>query len=131
MMNSKPKPFNSLCIISRDVARVRDFYRDVLQAEAQGDAVFAWISTPRADLTFYDELHMEQMAPGCMAGAGYGGCVLEFGVEDVDAEFERLVLMNVPIVKPPTTQSWGIRSVWFRDPDGNIVNFNAPATPQG
>jgi hypothetical protein len=30
-------------------------------------------------------------------------------------------------VKPPTTQSWGRRSIWFRDPDGNNVNFFAPA----
>ena len=33
--------------------------------------------------------------------------------------------MNVEIVKPPTTQSWARRSVWFRDPDGNIINFYA------
>ncbi|HKW35048.1 MAG TPA: nuclear transport factor 2 family protein [Candidatus Acidoferrum sp.] len=26
-------------------------------------------------------------------------------------------------VKPPTTQPWGTRSVYFRDPDGNLVNF--------
>ena len=50
---------------------------------------------------------------------------IEFEVEDVDQEFERLQAMNVEIVKPPTTQPWGRRSVWFRDPDGNIVNFYA------
>ena len=40
----------------------------------------------------------------------------------------------MPIVKPPTTQPWGRRSVWFRDPDGNIVNFYADvanAAPEG
>ena len=29
------------------------------------------------------------------------------------------------IVKPPTTQPLGLRSIWFRDPDGNILNFFA------
>jgi len=28
-------------------------------------------------------------------------------------------------VKPPTTQPWGTRSVYFRDPDGNLVDFFA------
>ena len=65
------------------------------------------------------------MAHGCLKGAGYGSYTIEFEVEDVDQEFERLQAMNVEIVKPPTTQSWGRRSVWFRDPDRNIVNFYA------
>ena len=121
------KPFNSVCIVSQDVARLRDFYQAVLQQEPQGDTVFAWFTSPRADLALYSLANTEQMAPGCMTGAGYGGVVLEFGVEDVDAEYERLLQLNVPIVKPPTTQPWGIRSVWFRDPDGNLINFNAPA----
>jgi catechol 2,3-dioxygenase-like lactoylglutathione lyase family enzyme len=121
------KPFNSVCIVTQDVARLRDFYQAVLQQEPQGDTVFAWFASPRADLALYSQANTELMAPGCMAGAGYGGVVLEFGVEDVDAEYERLLQLNIPIVKPPTTQPWGIRSVWFRDPDGNIINFNAPA----
>jgi predicted enzyme related to lactoylglutathione lyase len=126
MTSSSPKPLNSICIVSRDVPRLSAFYAAALQATAEGDAAFAWISTPRADLAFYHWEGMEQMSPGCMAGAGYGGCVLEFGVEDVDAETSRLLELGVPIVKPPTTQPWGIRSVWFSDPEGNLINFNAP-----
>ena len=32
-------------------------------------------------------------------------------------------LAGTLIVKALTTQKWGRKSVWFRDPDGNIVNF--------
>ena len=76
-------------------------------------------------LYLFAEQAMEQMAPGSMEAAGHGGFTLEFEVDDVDAEYERLKQKDVPIVKPPTTQPWGWRSVWFRDPDGNIVNFCA------
>jgi catechol 2,3-dioxygenase-like lactoylglutathione lyase family enzyme len=31
-------------------------------------------------------------------------------------------------VKPPTTQPWGTRSLYFRDPDGNLIDFYAPRT---
>ena len=65
------------------------------------------------------------MAPGAMQAAGNGYWGVEVEVQDVDQEYERPTRMNVPIVKPPTTQPWGLHSVWFRDPDGNIVNLYA------
>jgi catechol 2,3-dioxygenase-like lactoylglutathione lyase family enzyme len=117
--------FNGICIVTRDVRRLRDFYRDVLQVESEGDDVFTAFSTEGAELSLFTEQGMEQMAPGSMKAAGHGGCTLEFEVEDVDREYERLTKMNIPIVKPPTTQPWGLRSVWFLDPDDNIVNFYA------
>ena len=50
-------------------------------------------------------------------------------VDDVDAEVDRLNKLGCVIVKPPTTQPWGRRSVWVRDPDGNIINFYANVPP--
>ena len=119
------KRFKGICIITQDVQRLRDFYRDVLNVEAEREDVFVTFLTEGAELSLFAEQGMEQMAPGSMKAAGRGGCTLEFEVEDVDSEYERLTKMNVPIVKPPTTQPWGLRSVWFRDPGGNIVNFYA------
>jgi len=31
-------------------------------------------------------------------------------------------------VQEPTTMPWGNRSILFRDPDGNLVNFFAPVS---
>jgi catechol 2,3-dioxygenase-like lactoylglutathione lyase family enzyme len=44
-------------------------------------------------------------------------------VEDVDEEYERLKSLNVEFVKLPQNHPWGCRSLWFRDPDGNIIDF--------
>ena len=119
------RQFRSTCLITQDVPRLHKFYRDVLQVEAEGDAHFVAFESTGIPLTLFHTDGMEQMAPGSMQGAGIGNVVLEFEVEDVDAEYARLLEMRIPIVKPPTTQPWGLRSVWFRDPDGNIVNFFA------
>jgi catechol 2,3-dioxygenase-like lactoylglutathione lyase family enzyme len=54
-----------------------------------------------------------------------GSFTTMFEVEDVDAEYERLKALNVEFVMLPTTHPWGARSFWFRDPDGNIVDFFA------
>ena len=63
------------------------------------------------------------MVPGSMDGAGSARYTLEVEVDDVDAQFARLSSLGPRALKPPTTQPWGRRSTWFRDPDNNIVNF--------
>ena len=52
--------------------------------------------------------------------------ILEFRVADVDQEYGRLQSLVKIWVKPPTTQPWGTRSIYFRDPDGNLVDFYTP-----
>jgi len=48
-------------------------------------------------------------------------------VDDVDAEYARLRHLVKIWIKPPMNQPWGTRSMYFRDPDGNLVDFWAPA----
>jgi catechol 2,3-dioxygenase-like lactoylglutathione lyase family enzyme len=124
------RSFHGVCLITRDVRRLREFYEEVLQVRAEGDDVFASFPTAGAQLSIFSQQGMEQMALGSTNQAGNGSCALEFEVEDVDREYERLKAMNVPIAKPPTTQPWGLRSVWFRDPDANMVNFYAHTDSQ-
>ncbi len=117
------RQFRGICLITRDVRRLRDFYEALLQVQADGDAVFATFPMGDTALSIFSEQGMEQMASGSVNLAESSRFTLEFEVDDVDGEYERLRAMNVPIVKLPTTQPWGLRSVWFRDPDANIVNF--------
>jgi catechol 2,3-dioxygenase-like lactoylglutathione lyase family enzyme len=117
------KRFNGVCIITADMKRLCNFYRDVLQGELIGDETSAMVTTQGAELFFCSEEAVESLAPGSMQGAGWGAYSLEFEVEDVDCEYERLVKLGVPVVKPAETYPWGRRSAWFRDPDGNIINF--------
>lgn len=54
--------------------------------------------------------------------------ILEFIVEDVDAEYERLSDQIGEVVTVPTTMPWGNRALLVRDPDGNLVNLFTPVT---
>ena len=119
------KRIKGICIITKDVPGLCDFYQDVLQVHGEGDETFSTFVTEGVQLSICDEQIMEQMAPKSMAGAGHGCYTLEVEVDDVDEEYHRLLGIHAPIVKPPTTQPWGLRSVWFRDPDGTLVNFYA------
>jgi len=115
--------FNGVCLITEDVPGLERFYQRVFGAHGEGDDRHSTLVAAGLDLTLFSRAGMEDMAPGSMQAAGYGSFILGFEVQDVDREYERLLTLRVEIVKPPQTHPWGSRSVWFRDPDGNIINF--------
>lgn len=119
------KSLKSICLITQDVQSLRDFYQNVLEVIPEGDDSFVVFSASGANLSLFSAQNLEEMVPGRINDSGAGNCFLEFEVEDVDQEYERLRGFNAEIVKPPTTQPWGLRSVWFHDPDGNKINFFA------
>ena len=53
--------------------------------------------------------------------------IIEFMVDDVDAEYARLK-DRVEVVHEPKLMPWGNRSVQFRDPEGTIVALFTPVT---
>lgn len=115
--------FEGICLITSDVNRLAEFYCKVLEVESEGDDIHQEVHTDGAELAIFSKEGMEEMAPGCMTGAGNGSFTLGFLVEDVDSAYRRLLNLGVEIVKPPITYPWGTRSAWFRDPDGNIINY--------
>jgi predicted enzyme related to lactoylglutathione lyase len=42
--------------------------------------------------------------------------------EDVDEAYEQAVARGYEIVHPLTTESWGVRRFFVRDPGGNVLN---------
>src|SRR4051794_11224327 len=53
---------------------------------------------------------------------------LDFLVDDLDALYPRLREVVTEFVNQPTGMPWGNRSLLFRDPDGNLINFFTPTT---
>ena len=50
-----------------------------------------------------------------------GEMILDFVVDDVDDEYDRIRGLGVEWLSPPTTQPWGKRSMLLRDPEGHLV----------
>jgi catechol 2,3-dioxygenase-like lactoylglutathione lyase family enzyme len=53
--------------------------------------------------------------------------IIEFLADDVDGVHQNLAGFVEDFVNEPATMPWGNRSLLFRDPDGNLVNFVTPA----
>ncbi|WP_410662751.1 VOC family protein [Amycolatopsis sp. lyj-84] len=116
--------FVSVRIITHDVARLAEFYEQVTGLEARRPAEqFAELVGPSCTLAIGSAKTTTAAVPESNRTA-----ILEFRVEDVDREYERLAGL-AEIVQKPTTMPWGNRSLLFRDPDGNLVNYFSPSAP--
>lgn len=118
--------FAGICLITHRVKVLADFYTAVLEVKAEGDDVHVTLKTDGAGMAIFSTAGMEGMAPHSTQGAGSGSCTLMFEVGNVDEEYGRLKALGVEFVKLPETHPWGSRSLWFKDPDGNVVDFFAP-----
>lgn len=112
------------CLITKDVARLVEFYSRVLRTSAKTSGNdYAELHTGATVLAIFSADAQEKYIPGSTQAASNKSSILEFEVGDVDQEYARLRSVVKDWVKPPTTQPWGTRSFYFRDPDGNLVDF--------
>jgi catechol 2,3-dioxygenase-like lactoylglutathione lyase family enzyme len=119
------------CLITNNVRRLVDFYEPILQLKANWSGKdYAEFSMGNLVLAIFSGEAQERYIPGASVAANNKSMVLEFEVADVDREYRRLGSLVKTWVKAPTTQPWGTRSIYFRDPDGNLVDFyTARKTP--
>lgn len=121
--------FASIRIITDDVDRLARFYELVTGTSAGRPApVFAEFRTGLGVLAIGSTATVAMLGEDAPKPGRNSSLVIEFLVDDVDAEFARLRDSLDAIVLEPTTMPWGNRSTLFRDPDGNLVNlFSRPA----
>ncbi|MES4886770.1 VOC family protein [Streptomyces sp. NPDC096012] len=122
--------FVSIRIITSDVARLVEFYGKATGLPATwATEDFAELGTPCATLAIAGTRTVPLFAPGSARPADNSSVIIEFLVDDVDRVYANLTGFVGDFVNEPTTMPWGNRSLLFRDPDGNLVNFFTPVTP--
>ncbi|MCT9140045.1 VOC family protein [Streptomyces violarus] len=122
--------FVSIRIITSDVARLVEFYERATGVQAiWATEDFAELKTVGATLAIAGTRTVPLFAPGSARPADNHSVITEFLVDDVDRVHQNLTAFVTDFVTKPTTMPWGNRSLLFRDPDGNLVNFFTPITP--
>ncbi len=121
----------SLRIITADIKRLVQFYEQVTSINAQWYTDdFAELTSSTATLAIGSTRTMSFFGEGLITPASNNSIIIEFRVEDVDNEYERIKEFIDDIVQAPTTMPWGNRSLLFRDPDGNLINYFTPVTAE-
>ncbi len=125
-----PKNLVSIRVITDDVSRLVDFYERLTGMPVRRSTPdFAELQTPAGTLAIASTRTVALFGEGSARPADNHTAIIEFLVDDVDAEYNRIKQLPNDIVTEPTTMPWGNRSLLFRDPDGNLVNFFTPVTP--
>jgi predicted enzyme related to lactoylglutathione lyase len=122
--------FVSIRIITGDVARLVDFYERATGVPASwSNPDFAELRTASATLAIASTRTVALFAPDTARPSDNRSVIIEFLVDDVDGVHQNLTAFVEDFVNKPTTMPWGNRSLLFRDPDGNLVNFFTPVSP--
>lgn len=121
----------SIRIITDNLDPMVAFYETVTGLKAQRPAPpFAELVSPVATLAIGHSQTVPLFGDGSAHAADNHSVIVEWEVDDVDAEFERLDRLATEWVQTPTTMPWGNRSILLRDPDGNLVNLYTPVTDE-
>jgi catechol 2,3-dioxygenase-like lactoylglutathione lyase family enzyme len=103
---------------ARFVADTFGFSREM---EADG-----FVSLGRADAGFnliYLRAGLASFKPVDRAQETAAGLIVALVVDDIDAEYARLVEAGVPILTPIETEDWGERYFQVEDPNGVIIQL--------
>ncbi len=131
-MSEQVSPFKSIravdytIIFVRDMAAMRRFYGEVLEFPLERQLSAGWIEYRVGSniLALADRSRTANDAP---VPRGTAALQLAFRVPQalVDQCAAVFETQRVPIVEPPKNQIWGHRTLFVRDPDGNLVEIYA------
>jgi catechol 2,3-dioxygenase-like lactoylglutathione lyase family enzyme len=113
-------------IFARDMAAMRRFYEDILGFSILRELSPGWIEYRVGDNTL--ALGRPSRIPADVPTPnGSAALQLAFKVSapEVDQCADELVRQGVKLLSPPTDQVFGHRTLFFRDPDGNLLEVFA------
>jgi len=120
----------SVRLVTDDLPALRAFYSALTDTEPVtpfGPDDYAELHTEGGIIALATSAGIKRFNNAAAVAAANRSAILEFEVDDVDAERVRLRDRVTEWVQEPTTQPWGNRSMLFRDPDGNLINVYSTA----
>jgi predicted enzyme related to lactoylglutathione lyase len=110
--------------VTEDVGRLARFYATLVGTDVVINDYYVEVPTLAQRVGVSRVRFSELTDPRCgpPAGVRCGEVILDFAVDDIDAEFARVDGLGVQWVMRPTLQPWGRRAMTFRDPESHLIN---------
>jgi uncharacterized glyoxalase superfamily protein PhnB len=117
-------------LVVADIKAVVAFYEKLTGLTALWlGPLFAEITTPAATLAIGSAETTGLFKEGSAEAGANRSAVLEFEVDDVEADFVRLK-DEVEVVMEPKRMPWGNMAAQFRDPEGTLVSLYTPQSEE-
>lgn len=121
----------SIRIITENVSKLLEFYEYITGVKGvRFTEDFAELQTANGTLAIGSTRTLQLFGgPDIAKAAENHTAIIEFITPDVDKVYQdRSAFLSPYLVQEPKTMPWGNRSLLFRDPDGNLVNFFTPVS---
>jgi len=113
-------------LITENVPSLASFYEKLLGTTPKGNDDYVELHPEGAILAIASRKAVSYMHGVDWPEGGNRTAILEFEVDDVDSERARIDSFVTDWLQQPKDMPWGNRSMLFRDPDGNPINFFKP-----
>jgi predicted enzyme related to lactoylglutathione lyase len=110
-------------IVTEHVASLAKFYEELTGIVPDGSDEYVEFGFAEGGLAICSKRSVDIFGGAAAVPASNCSVILDFEVADVDKERVRVARLVKELVLEPTSQPWGNRSMIFRDPDGNLINF--------
>lgn len=101
-------------LLTNDVVKLANFYKALLEVyNNSSDKVHQSIISEETMLTIYND--------GSLKGNNNQNICLEFTVDNMEREYEKVLALGAEIITKPTKRPWGAINMSFYDPDRNII----------
>ena len=114
-------------LLCRDMAAMRAFYRDTMRFVLEEDhADWVKFRVGSSFLTLRPRGQWRGWHDGDIpTGSASVQLAFRVGYDEVSKCHEELVDRGIDIIDPPRDQEFGHRTLFFRDPDGNVLEIYA------
>ena len=107
-----------VCLNTNDVVRLANFYKQLLEIDnGSDDEIHQILICEETQFTIYND--------GLPKDNNNQNISLAFTVNNIDAEYQKLLAMGVEVIEKPTHRPWGTVNMSFYDPDRNIIYFRS------
>ncbi len=118
--------FSQTRLLITDMAASVRFYRDALGLEmltgSEADVYCAFRLNDHVTLALFGRDAMREAIGAAAVPVSGDAVVLNFMVDHLDAAMQTLAARGVKFLAEPVVRpDWGMRTVHFRDPDGNLL----------
>lgn len=113
-------------LVTDNVRNLSAFYERLLGTPAKGTDDYVELHPGGAILAIISRNGAKFTYGGEWPAGSSGQTILEFSVDNVDVEHKRIEGFVSDWLQQPRDMPWGNRSMLFRDPDGNPINFFQP-----